>query len=196
MLNVRFHPDPAGGHGDQPPGPGGDGARPRFNVLLTEDRPHASEHWTRQLPRLLEPQGVAAYIARTGNEAVLLAERVEMHAAVIDLATPLVGGGDNRPAADPAQLWLVDLFRRLPRRPPIVVIHGGFYSQRQLDRLLARALKLGAFSVLAKPIDLEKLLSVFQRLVERRYAGAWPGSGRPLEPPNPRPAEPDPPEND
>ena len=53
----------------------------RLNVLITEDRPHPPEHWTSQLPRLLEPQGIVAYLARSGREAIDLAERV--HATLI-----------------------------------------------------------------------------------------------------------------
>ncbi len=179
MLNVRFHPDPDRQHGlfAEQGGDRLDSTRPagsRFNVLLTEDRPREESHWTRQLPRLLAPQGVTAFIARTGKEAVACAERVAIHAAVIDLATPLSDADSSQPAVDPTQLWLLELFRRLPQRPPTVVLHGGFFSQRKVDRILSKALRLGAFSVLAKPVDLEQLLRVFQRMVDRRYAGAWP----------------------
>ena len=175
MINVRFHPDPdpaADATGSQ----GGD--RARFNLLLTEDRPRDGWHWTRQLPRLLAPQGVHAYVARTGREAIDVAERLEIHAAVIDLATPL---SDSQPASqsnDPTQMWLLELFHRLPQRPPTVVIHGGFFNQARANRLLSQALRLGAFSVLAKPIDVETLLRVFQRMVDRRYAGTWPVATR------------------
>lgn len=161
MENVRFQP----------------GAR--LNVLLTEDRPHAQEHWSRQLPRLLQPQGVVAFLARTGEEAIAVVERHEIHAAVLDLGTPRsstrsagsVGGGNGD---DAAGLWLLELFRRLPSQPPVVVINSPVINQRQVDRLLSDALRLGAFSVLNKPVRLEQLLEVFQRLIERRYQGAWP----------------------
>lgn len=163
MMNVR-HPSGA-----------------RLNVLLTEDRPHAPEHWTGQLPRLLAPQGVAAYVARSGREAIDLAGRVQLHAAVIDLSTPLgddehdtatgPGGADTR---SPAGIWLLELFRRLPNQPPVVVVRGPAVSARQFDRLMREALRLDAFSVVNKPVDLEQMLTVFQRLIDRRYRGAWP----------------------
>ena len=60
----------------------------RLNVLLTEDAPSDPEHWTGQLSRLLQPQGVAAYVARSGVEAIDLVERVDIHAAVIDMYQP------------------------------------------------------------------------------------------------------------
>ena len=162
----------------------------RFNVLLTQDRPRGQTHWTTQLPLLLRPQGVAAYVVRTGREAMDLAETMEIHAAVIDLGTPFeqsqsaqdspLGSaitGSARASGAGGQLWLVDLFRRLPNQPPVVVVHNPAYSQRQVERLLREALRLGAFSVLRKPVELEEILRVFRRLVDRQYRGSWPAHG-------------------
>jgi len=149
----------------------------RFNVLLTEDRDHATEHWTRQLPRLLEPMGIAAHVARTAPEAIELAERIQMHAAVLDLATPMAArqesgsggfGGRDR-------FWLVEVFQRMPGRPPIVVLRPPAWSSREAQRLLERAVQRDVFSVVDKPVELELLLDVFRRLVEQRYGGSWPG---------------------
>ncbi len=151
--------------------------RSRLNVLLTEDRPQATEHWTVQLSRLLEPQGVASYLVRSGDEALELTQRVEIHAAVIDLNTPRSAGMNFAHAA--GELWLIELLRRLPNRPPIVLVRSPAFSRSDVDRLLAHALRLGAFSVLNKPLDLERILAVFQRLLDRRYQGSWP------LPPNP-----------
>ena len=156
----------------------------RFNILLTEDRPHTGEqHWTDQLPRLLQPQGVEAFVASNGRDAIRLAERFAIHAAVIDLGTPLgaaLGAMSSTPQpgaarAGPAGLWLLELFRRMPNRPPVVLLRKPAYSRGQAERILRDALRLGAFSVLNKPVEIEQLLAVFQRLVDRRYSGAWPG---------------------
>ena len=146
----------------------------RFHVLIAEDRAYAGEHWTSQLPRLLEPQGVVSYVVRSGRQAMDVATRMEVHAAVIDMATPLDEAQQTPRAGEPAEMWLLDLFRRLPNRPPVVIVHATDYSQRKFDRVLHQALKLGAFSVLNKPVELETILSVFQRLLERQYGGTWP----------------------
>jgi len=153
----------------------------RLNVLITEDRPHAPEHWASQLSRLLEPQGVAAYLARSGREAIDLAQRVRIHAAVIDMGTPFGDDAtvDQAPSSggeEPAGFWLLELFRRLPDRPPVVVVRGPVLSQRQLDRLMHEALRLEVFSVMSKPVDIEQMLTVFRRLIDRRYRGHWPSS--------------------
>lgn len=148
----------------------------RLNVLLTEDREHATEHWTQQLPRLLEPQGIHAVVARTGRDAVNWVEREPTHLAVVDLLTPRDEAGDsdeNRPGG----LWLLEMLRRLPAAPPVVVVSNKSYSLRQAQRFLNEALRLGAFSVVNRPVQIDTLLQVVRRLLDRRYAGGWPGGG-------------------
>lgn len=153
--------------------------RARFNVLLTEDRQHTIEHWTQQLPRLLQPHGVQAFVARSGREALELAEQREIHAAFIDLLTP---ASDPRSTTGPGGLWLMQLLRRLPRRPPIVLVTNDVYfDQRQIQRLINEALRLGAFSVINRPVELNALLQVIRRLIDRQYAGTWPTSGDPQQ---------------
>jgi CheY-like chemotaxis protein len=163
VVKVRIH------HVEEPPA--------RFNVLLTQDRAHPDEHWTRQLPRLLQPQGINAYVARSGREAMTLVAQLQIHAAVIDLATPmdevLNKGASAAAAAEAAGLKLLELFHRLPNHPPMVVVHRPAYT-READRMLREALRLGAFSVLHKPVEVEQILAVFRRLLDRRYHGTWP----------------------
>lgn len=149
----------------------------RFNLLLTQDRSHAGEHWTFQLPLLLRPQHVQAFVARTADEALALAEGVVIHAAVIDLATP---PGNHRPGRAAQGLWFLELFRRLPHCPPIVVIQSSAHEKRTLDRAMQDALRMGAFSVLRKPVEIEQILAVLSRLIDRNYKGHWPASGGPL----------------
>lgn len=147
---------------------------PRFNVLLTEEREPTVAHWTRQLPRLLQPQGVRAFVARSGEEAFELVGREPIHAALIDASTPRLA---RQSAEDQfADLWLLELFRRMPNRPPVVVVNTRPRGDRELQRFLNQALRLGAFSVINRPNDLETLLRVIQRVVDRQYAGNWPSS--------------------
>ena len=157
-----------------------------FNVLLTEDREHAIEHWTRQLPRLLEPFGVRTWLASSGLNALAEADRTRFHAAVIDLLTPAepaptrstpgaAGRASTGGGARPGGLWLLEVLQRRPNRPPIVVVDNGAYEWRRAQRYLNEALRLGAFTVISQPVNLEALLQAIRRLLDRRYAGHWPG---------------------
>jgi CheY-like chemotaxis protein len=143
-----------------------------LNLLLTEQQRQAPEYWARQMARLVEHHGIRPYRARTGREAFDLAERVPIHAALIDLATPLGEQPDEGDAI--GGLSLLELLRRSPDRPPAVVINTRAYSERQLQRLLNEALRRGAFSVIDRPPDLEALLAAMQRMIDRRYHGHWP----------------------
>lgn len=156
MLNLR------------PPQPESSDPAPRFRVLLTEDRARPDEHWTRQISPLLRPLGVHASIAADSREALDILESSPIHAAVIDLNTPApqndTGGG----------LWLMQVIQRLPDKPPVVIVNSQSYSQRQVQRMLNQALDLGAFSVINWPVQIDTLLSTFQRLLERAYNNHWP----------------------
>lgn len=145
----------------------------RFNVLLTLDREHGSEHWTHQLSQLLEPQGVHTLVARTGREVAELVRQLPVHAAVLDMNLPL---GEDSGSWSSGGMWALELIRRLPDRPPVVVLRPPSAMQRQAERMLAEALRMGAFSVLDKPVGVEDVLSVFRRLLDRQYRGRWPVS--------------------
>ena len=181
----------------------------RLNVLLAEDRPHGSHHWISQLPRLLEPQGVTAYITRCGDETIEIAARVDIHAIILDLASPAsfwgalsAGGAGSRIAfsqrsasAETATCrneagragvrcgaWLTQLGRLLPNRPPMVIVRGRTYSPRQVQMLLREALRLGVFSVINAPVELEHLLAVLRRIIDQQYRGHWPTRHRSANP--------------
>ena len=164
MIHARRHPAPP-----EPTSCSGPFGR-RFNVLLTEDRDHADEHWTRQMPRLLEPLGIHAHIAATGADALAAAEQTPFHCAVIDLATPT--GKPGQPPAAPG-LWLLEVLRRLDATPPTIVVNAAA-APGQSQRLLNQALRLGAFAVVNRPVQLNTLLLAVQRIIEKHHNNQWP----------------------
>jgi CheY-like chemotaxis protein len=186
MRNVRFHPDAS--NPAWPPSAGAAAGRSRFNMLLTEDRWREPDHWSRQLPRLMEPMGVVSYIARCGEEALEVASSVPIHAAVVDISTPKVARTMPQPSSEgsaedyeeqnesapPTGLWILELFRRLPSNPPVVIVRSRTITTQDVNRLLRDALRLGAFTVMENPVPLEQLLGVFRRLLDRLYQGHWP----------------------
>ena len=73
-------------------------------------------------------------------------------------------------------MWVLEVIRRLPTRPPVVVINSRAIAPRQAQRFLNDALRLGAFSVINRPSDIEDMLAVIRRLIDRQYEGAWPSN--------------------
>ena len=163
MLNLR-PPQPEPPDSDPP-------SDARFRVLLTEDRARPDEHWTRQLPPMLGPLGVQASIASDAKQALAILESTPIHAAVIDLNTPAPQGSAS---SESGGLYLMQVIQRLAHKPPVVVVNSHSYSQRRVQRLLNQALELGAFSVVNWPVQIDTLLSTFQRLIERAYNNNWP----------------------
>jgi len=175
--------------GAQPPhsgnphaGNGSDaGSRGRLNLLLT-DGGWQEESWADRLPRLLEPMGVRAVRAGCGREAEETLRTTPVHAAVLDLSLPLdartrrVADAKNRLAVrlDEGGVRLLELMGRLNPRPPLVVVRQP-RTVREDQRVLALAMKLGAFAVVDRPVDLERMLQILGRLLERHYRGRWPG---------------------
>lgn len=154
----------------------------RLNVLMTEGQ----QSWVDQLPRLLQPQGVRAIIAPDVDEAVRVIRQAPVHAVVVDMGVPMARHeeadepGRRHEEADPGTggLKLLRVIRRLEPAPPTVVVRGRRFEGRHDDRLLSEALRLEAFSVLDQPVQLEQLLEVLRRLIERHYGGRWPGITR------------------
>jgi len=153
----------------------------RLNVLLTD----ADEPWSQQLPRLLEPQGVRAIRVESVRQAIDVIDHEPIHMAVVDLALP-VDQPESPPAYRPSRgsldadrasdgaLKLVQVIRRLDPTPPTVIIRGRLFQPRIDDRILREALTLNVFSVLDEPVQMEQVLRVLQRVMQRYYGDAWP----------------------
>jgi len=157
MVQVNF---PSSGSGP------GSGHASRFTVLLANEQ----EGWHQTVCRLLEPQGVQTLSARSGREALRLMESTPIHAAVLDMQMPQLGG-----------LQVVRLLRELhkaeqakdreaPPAPPAILLADDLTSH-----LLREALGMHVFSVLSKPVDFNVLLGVLARVLRRYHRSRWPG---------------------
>jgi CheY-like chemotaxis protein len=130
-----------------------------------------------RLPRLLEPMGVRAHEARTGAHASRIIRVTPIHMAVVDLALPL-DEADTTPDPDLAEGGprLLELLSRLESPPPVVAVKRS-RTHRDDARDIAAALRLGAFAVIDRPRDLADMnlvLDVLRRCLERHYKGCWP----------------------
>jgi CheY-like chemotaxis protein len=154
----------------------------RLNLLLS----YAGwdhESWVDRLPRLLEPMGVVALRAGTGREASEVLRHNPIHIAVVDLGLPLDEPCSKTPALDSPDMEeggsrLLDLLGRLAEPPPTVVVKRG-RTHRDDSREIAAALRAGAFAVVDRPHglpDLEVMLEVLRRCMDRFYKSRWPGT--------------------
>lgn len=144
----------------------------RLNVLLTD----RGQRWATQLPRLLAPQGIHAHRAATYDQALGVIEATPIHVAVVDMYLD-THAQTPPPTAErlPTGLKLLQIIQRIEDRPPaVMIVRSRRFDPRVDDFVLTEALRLNAFTVLDQPVDLEQLLVVLQRALERYFNGTWP----------------------
>jgi hypothetical protein len=153
---------------------GSSDASRRLNLLLTYGgwREHA---FADQIPLILDRIGIRCYRAESGDEAseVIRAERV--HIAVIDLSIPMhpTRGQPTGARAVPAGPRVLQLLRRLEQPPPTIVVRPRQVDPAESTRMLADALRDGAFTVLDDPVPIELMLQALERVVRRHYRDHW-----------------------
>jgi len=142
----------------------------RFKVLLANEQ----EGWHQTVRRLLEPQGVQTISARSGREALELIESTPVHAAVLDVQMPQLGGmqvirmmhemhrGQAGPVAGAKEARPVEV-------PAAILLANDLNSH-----LLREALSMHVFSVLSKPVDFNVLLDALARVLRRYHESRWP----------------------
>ncbi|HZL36066.1 MAG TPA: response regulator [Tepidisphaeraceae bacterium] len=130
----------------------------RFTVLLANEQ----EGWHQTVRALLEPQGVRTLSARSGQEALRLIEKEPIHAAVLDVQMPQLGG-----------MQVIRLMREMrPKCPPAAIL----LAHDLTSQLLREALGMHVFSVLSKPVDFNVLLDTLARVLKRHHESRWPES--------------------
>ena len=119
-----------------------------LSVVVTGE----AQNWGPALERIVGPQLVRPLEARGSQDVLRAVDSGLADAAVID-ETPELGQD---------ALQLLRMIRRMNANLPVVVI-----TQRR-DRIwLEQALRLSAFSVMAKPLELEALLRQLARMMDR-----------------------------
>lgn len=111
-----------------------------------------AEVWQAALEQIVGSQWLTTYLVHGDQELLELVEAGLADAAVIDESA------DWRLDV----LHLLRMIRRLDALLPVVVV-----ASRTDRRWLEGALRLTAFSVLAKPVELETLLRQIQRMMTR-----------------------------
>jgi len=146
----------------------------RLNLLLSyagwQDTP-----WVDRLPMILYPMGIKSHIASSADAAQRVIETNPIHIAVVDLALPL----DDCPGQiEEAGTRILNLLSRLASPPPTVVIKRKKTARDDVREMNA-ALRSGAFAVVDRPHaqpEIESLLEVLRRCMNRYYQNRWPGA--------------------
>jgi DNA-binding response OmpR family regulator len=146
----------------------------RLNLLLSyagwQDTP-----WVDRLPMILYPMGIKSHIASSADAAQRVIEANPIHIAVVDLALPL---DDCSPESEEAGTRILNLLARLASPPPTIVIKRK-KTAREDTREMNAALRSGAFAVVDRPHaqrEIESLLEVLRRCMNRYYQNRWPGA--------------------
>ncbi len=126
-----------------------------FSVLLVED----DDPLRRVLLELLRLRGWKVYAAQSGNEAIELARRVQIDFSILDMHLPGTTG--------------VEVFRAISRelRPLPSIMMSGAASEEETSA----ALDMGVFTFLRKPLDLERLRSSLDQLIQFHFSRGGPG---------------------
>ncbi len=153
------------------------GSPRRLNLLLTYGgwREHA---FADQLPVLLDRFGIQCLRAKTGDEVSDVVRRAAVHIAVIDLSIPMHErrGMEGAPRTVQAGPRVLQLLRRLESPPPMIIVRPRQVDPAESNRILAEALRDGAFTVLDDPVPVETMLQALERCVRRYYRDHWPAA--------------------
>ncbi len=116
------------------------------DVLVIDD-----DEATRYALRVvLEREGMAVSTVASGREGLDACARTPPHLVLLDLAMPGMGG-----------LEVLDALMRTEAAPPVVVITGVGTPETAI-----RAVQLGAYEYLTKPLDADRVRLVARRAVE------------------------------
>jgi len=111
-----------------------------------------AELWTSALEKIVGPRWLRTYDVASDRELLDVVESGRADAAVLD--------DSARWSVD--VLGLLRMVRRLDAALPVVVV-----TTRRDRRYLEHALRLAAFSVVVRPLELEELLRQIQRIMLR-----------------------------
>jgi DNA-binding NtrC family response regulator len=109
--------------------------------------------WPNALQDIFKPRGVNLMVARDSAEFVDVIEQRRIHTAIVDMDTEKSNG-----------LATIKLIRLdYPRLPCIML------KDKSDDNVLTRALELDVFGVVNKPVDMNILKFLLNRLFQKKY---------------------------
>ena len=120
-----------------------------YSILVTDDDPASRETFR----EIFEPVGFRTFLAESGEEAIEIVNRHDVHLALMDMHLPKLSG-----------LETMEIVRQIKGMFPMILI-----SADQDERLMRRALSAQAYSVLSKPVSRNLVIYVVQRALDKFY---------------------------
>ena len=115
----------------------------RANILIVDDNISLAK----TMSLILERKGYEATTARDGPSAIKRVEERPFDLIFMDIKMPLMDG--------------VQIYRKIKKiRPETIVIMMTAYA---VENLVAQALKEGAYGIIYKPLDIEKMISLIEK---------------------------------
>lgn len=120
-----------------------------YSILVTDDDPASRETFR----EIFEPVGFRTFLAGSGEEAIEICHRNEVHLALMDMHLPKLSG-----------LETMAIVRQIKGMFPMILI-----SADQDEGLMRRALSAQAYSVLSKPVSRSLVIYIVRRALEKFY---------------------------
>ena len=120
-----------------------------FSILITDDDPASRETFR----EIFEPVGFRTHLAESGEEAIDIVNRHDVHLALMDMHLPRLSG-----------LETMAIVRQIKGMLPMILI-----SADQDEGLMRRALSAQAYSVLSKPVSRSLVIYIVRRALEKFY---------------------------
>ena len=121
-----------------------------YSLLITDD----DEACRDSLKDIFEPKGFITHLASCGREAIEIARTELIHALILDMHLPDIGG--------------VETFRVIKKEVkitlPCIFISGDVSKELKLN-----ALSVDAYTVIPKPINIEMMKLSMEQLIEKYY---------------------------
>jgi DNA-binding response OmpR family regulator len=119
------------------------------NVLLSD----SNWPWPQAVDGIFRPRGINALVARSADDVLRIIDNNKIHLAILDAAIDEFCG-----------IQTIRTIRKRNKLLPCLLL-----SQNINHRLLAGALDLNVFSVLAKPVNLALLAEQVNRIFQKCY---------------------------
>ncbi len=120
-----------------------------YSILVTDDDPASRETFR----EIFEPVGFKTFLAESGEEAIEIVNRHDVHIVLMDMHLPKLSG-----------LETMAIVRQIKGMLPMILI-----SADQDEGLMRRALSAQAYSVLSKPVSQSMVIYIVRRALEKFY---------------------------